>query len=275
MLTGILDTKKWQRKIYIHTERLKNRVLSPVVSVHPNPVFILGNQKSGTTAIAALLAHLTGKSVTLDIEPLWRSPDLALFRREKPFSEFVKKNRYMFSREIIKEPWLTFFYDELNNVFPQAKYVFIVREPRNNIRSILNRLGLPGNLDKLPHELFERLEPRWQIVLMGDLLDIPDNHYISVLAYRWVRAVQVYLEHKDAMSLVRYEVFESDKEKAIQQLADRLALPPKQSIASLLNKPFQPPGNRRMPLEQFFGKKNLERIKEICGDYMKLFDYSW
>ena len=43
-------------------------VQSVNAGVNPTPVIILGNQKSGTTAIAALLAETTGKTVALDLQ---------------------------------------------------------------------------------------------------------------------------------------------------------------------------------------------------------------
>ena len=268
-----IKLSRWKRKWFIHLERLTNRILSPVVSVSSKPVIILGNQKSGTTAIAALLAHLTGKSVTLDIEPLWRFPDLALFRKEIPFASFVTKNRYLFSRDIIKEPWLTFFYNDLRSIFPDAKYVFVIRDPRENIRSLLNRLKLPGDLEQLTWEDIQQLEPKWQIIFMGDLIGVPQGHYIEILAHRWVEAAKIYLKNQDNMILVQYESFELNKMKTIEQLAEQLGFEPKYSIKSLIHKPFQPPGNRKISLVDFFGEKNLKRIHKVCAEYMEIFHY--
>ena len=40
--------------------------------VHPAPTFLLGSQKSGTTAIAALLGKCTGLPTTLDLQNEFR-----------------------------------------------------------------------------------------------------------------------------------------------------------------------------------------------------------
>ena len=51
---------------------IKNKfILKPGDST---PIFLLGNQKSGTTAIAALLAEATDLSVTLDFTRAINSP---------------------------------------------------------------------------------------------------------------------------------------------------------------------------------------------------------
>ncbi|RME38856.1 MAG: hypothetical protein D6788_06610, partial [Planctomycetota bacterium] len=112
---------------------------------HPAPVIVLGNQKSGTTVIAALLAESAGCAVTLDIFFRFRRPVLArLLTGRDSLDRFIRRHPYWFSHPIIKEPSLTFFHDDLRRLFPSARFVFIVRDPRDNIRSILNRLRLPG-----------------------------------------------------------------------------------------------------------------------------------
>ena len=44
------------------------KILSFFSIVNPKPLFILGNQKSGTTVIANLLSQATSKSLTSDFQ---------------------------------------------------------------------------------------------------------------------------------------------------------------------------------------------------------------
>ena len=59
--------------------------------------------------------------------------------------DFINKNKVEFSSEIIKEPHLSIFYDELKIEYPNSKFVMVIRNPFDNIRSILDRLNVEGN----------------------------------------------------------------------------------------------------------------------------------
>lgn len=170
--------------------------------VCPRPVLIGGNQKSGTTAIGALLAVATGLRYSND--PLWQAhrhdtrpflfPDLLEGRVE--LEDFIQRHRAYFAAEIIKDPDFAFSYPDLRHCFPDAPQVFIVRDPRQNIRSILNRLKLPGDLDELGNEHHELLAGKegWQAIIEGRGLAITGGNYISRLAQRWSVGVRCYLE---------------------------------------------------------------------------------
>lgn len=44
---------------------------------------------------------------------------------------------------------MTFFSEQVVEHFPNTKYVFIARDPRNNIRSLLDSRDLPGDRSAL------------------------------------------------------------------------------------------------------------------------------
>ena len=272
-ITEYLSIKNLVRKTKIHYARYRRKLLNPLCTPNPNPIFILGNQKSGTTAIAALLAHATKQSVTLDMEDMEGYTNLYLHQGKLTFQQFINRNRYDFSKTIIKEPWLTFYIEELKKFFPQAVYVFIVRDPRENIRSILNRLQLPGNLTDVPPDMLKSIKPGWQLVLKGDWMGLAGDNYIEVLAHRWNKAVDVYLQHKDQMFLVKYEEFVANKEGTIHHLAQLLQLPVQQSIRHLVDKQFQPKGKHSISLGDFFGEQNLNKINSICKSRMVQLGY--
>lgn len=272
-IVDYLKPKNIARKARIHFARYRRKLLNPFVSPNPNPLFVLGNQKSGTTAIAALLAYATKHTVTLDIEDMEGYTNLALHQGQLTFEEFIQRNRYDFSKQIIKEPWLTFYFEELQKFFPKSRYIFIIRNPKDNIRSILNRLNIPGNLETIPEEQWQKIKTVWQLILKGEWMGIPGQNYIETLAYRWNRAVDVYLKNKHDMILIKYEDFLKDKENCIIELAHSLKLPVVQGITHLTEKQFQPAGDQTVPLKHFFGEKNLNRIEAICGERMKIFNY--
>src|SRR5690349_5108287 len=178
-------------------------------TVFPHPVIIGGSPKSGTTAIAALLAKAVGARYSND--PFWHVmrhdakgfllPDILDGRLT--VREFVDRYGAYFQAEIVKDPDFVFLYQPLKERFPQSKQVFIVRDPRDNIRSILNRLHIPGDL--------QELDPRdgyipagslgWQAILEGRGLGISQGNYVARLSQRWSLGVRRYLQARSSIHL--------------------------------------------------------------------------
>ena len=236
--------------------------------VHPAPIFMLGHAKSGTTAIASLLAKVSGQSVTID--PMFRiDPEgylqKQLFSGELQLAELIEVYKFYFSTPINKDPKLTFFYEDLCKCFPKAKFIFVIRDPRDNIRSFLNRRGIPGNLDKLPEDKYQ-----W----IGNLPPIAGKNYIEKLAKRWNLAADTYLNHQDQFTLIRYEDFVDDKVSTTRSLAKKVGLIASHNIDDYVNLQYQPLGNRQVSWAEFFQAENLHLIETICSERMNCFSYS-
>jgi Sulfotransferase family len=250
---------------------------SRVVRAHPSPLFVLGNQKSGTSAIAALLAHATGSTLTQDIRRAIDDPAVQLRLRFglESMDTFVERHRHEFSRQIVKEPALTLFYGALRRRFPESRFVFVVRDPRQNIRSILDRLGIAGSLETLDLDSLAVLarSPAWRLVLDPAWLGHPGDHYIEGLAHRWCHMADVCLANRDHLILVRYEDFIRDKRGTIEALASRCVLPVVADVTRIADAQYQPRGNAGVDPMTFFGSRNLERIVAICVDRMHQLGY--
>ena len=255
-------------------EKLAIARASKSVTVNPRPIFILGNQKSGTTAIAALLGALADLPVTLDLRREYPRPHYLRVRAgTMSFMEFIEFNKLSFSRPLVKEPHLSVFYPELVRWFPGSKFVFVVRDPRDNLRSILNRLHLPGDLAQLSRRQARNISPAWKLVLDGRWLGIQKDSYIEMLAARWNFIADVYLRNTNKMTLIRYEEFLADKQGQIGRLARTLGLSPISEIASKVDLQYQPPGDRDIRWLDFFGSANLARIERTCCNRMHRFGY--
>ncbi len=267
-------------RIYKRVKKLAARKLTSAQNIfyrpHPHPIFIVGNEKSGTTIIAASLAKATQQTVTLDIEGLWDPVQTKLFRGEIALSKVIARNAKAFSRQIIKEPVLTFEIEQLKHLYPNAKYVLIVRDPRDNIRSILNRLDLPGNLAQLsPHHIRQlgELWVTWNTVLDNSWLGLKTESYIASMASRWSYIMNLYLHQPEKVAVVKYEDFLADKIGTIHELATQLDLAVKEDISTFVHRQFQPKGNREIGREEFFGKDNLAIINESCSKEMTMLGY--
>lgn len=240
------------------------------------PVFILGNQKSGTSAIAALLAKATRNSYDIDLGGL-RVPEYEKIYFHKSLLPNVIRQRAAieFSKDIVKEPNLTFLYSELRSLYPKAKFVFIVRDPRANIRSILNRLNIPGNLSSIDVNKYPELSPMWHAILLNKWVgnyDVSIN-YIGRSSERWQQSVNSYLESPDNCVLVRYEDFDQEKIATIEAIATALNLPIQADISPYIDIQYQPAGLKTTDYLSFFGSTNLNIIQHQCATGIRLLEY--
>lgn len=157
--------------------------------------------------------------------------------------------------------------------FPRARFVFVLRDPRDNIRSILNRLKIPGNLPQLTDQYRESLPTAWELIVDMRWLGASGEHYIEWLAERWNLTTDVFLRYQDRMLLSTYEEFLQDKHGEIERLVQSLGLKPVKDIMSKIDVQFQPAGNRNVKWLDFFGSANLDRIEQICAERMRLLNY--
>lgn len=240
-------------------------------AVHPRPIFILGMQKSGTSAIAALLGLRTGIEPTIDLERDWRRTTVdGAGRDAAAFERFLRRNAVDFARPIVKEPNLTFLVDHLRRRWPESSLVFVVRDPAETIRSILDRLDLPGDRDAFPTAGLAAIPAAWRVVLDNRWIGVDATHPIESLAGRWRVAAEIAEAHTDAI-VVRYEDFLADKPAVIDDLAARLGLPVVAPIEAHLDRPFQPRGRPRSPKEVFGA--NLERLWNAAGPVAERLGY--
>ena len=82
--------------------RTKRAIRSALSTVNETPILVLGNQKSGTTAIAALLAERAGLSATLDVEEMTAENEQEMHRRKRGAKDFVASHKLEFSRDLVK-----------------------------------------------------------------------------------------------------------------------------------------------------------------------------
>lgn len=265
---AVLKIKKYNKQILCY---LKSRF----ATVNNSPIIVIGNQKSGTSAIAHLLADFGELSKTIDIPPLWSPVAIKIMHGQSNFTKIVRRHRFYFSTELIKEPEMTFFIDQVISTFPKAKYIFVVRDPRDNIRSLLNRINVPGHLKEIDKISFSAVLPSYRVMLDASIWGGKQTeNYIEALAHKWNRAVDSYLCYKDRMALAKYEDFLNDKYRFIAKLAKQLGVLEKIDISDRLEVQYQPRGNRSISWKDFFGMENLMRIERICNSRMKEFGYS-
>ena len=152
--------------------------------------------------------------------------------------------------------------------------MFIVRDPRANIRSILDRLKISGKQNKLTDEQWAKVPPIWRLVLDGKWLNLTGENYIEMLAARWNFCTDLYLKRHEILKISRYEDFLKNKIGEIQRIAQSFELDARNDISECLEVEYQPKGrNQDVDWQLFFGN-NFARINKICGERMRLFNYN-
>ena len=246
---------------------------------HPDPVYVLGNQKSGTTVIAALLAASAGRKATLDI--LYRLENARVWEDflagDAGLDRVMRESPRDFCNGVIKDPDFTFRYPHIRELIPNARFAFVVRDPRDNVRSILNRLRLPGTvMDRNDPEVVEAFEANtgWRHVLDGRLPPTLRPTIVRTLAARWQTAAEVYLAAPGDFELLRYEDFRKDKSGTISELARALGLPGGRDVSHLVDRQFQPRGDNSSSWEDYFGEENLAGIVSEAAEGMSELGYA-
>ena len=275
---NILTRTQALRKLNL--KNLKSYYQIKTARLHPAPIIILGSPKSGTTVIATLLAKSIGKNCIID--PFYQIPKNIEIREklhtgERSFDSFFREYKFYFSTGVIKDPYLIFYYEAMLHFFRDAKFIFVSRDPRDNIRSILNRLKIPGNLEKLDPRYIESLPKRtaWSLLLEGKLPEVHGENYIENLSYRWRLASDIYNANSNRITLFRYEDFIDDKVNSIENLAKKLDQTPLHDISSQVDIQYQPIGNRKVSWVDFFGKSNLYSVESICHEQMISLGYNF
>jgi len=274
-LNCILKEKlKIIRKKYI----LKSKLEKIASWKKQEPIFILGTQKTGTTAIAALLGKCCNETVTLDLlksikDSTW---PLRVSYHLEAFSDVVARYEQDFSNRIVKEPWLTFFYDDIVKIYPKATFVMVMRNPFDTMRSVLNRLEIPGDKPSIEYDAYPVLNDIkiWRLALDSSWSGRSSVDYITGMANRWDISAQVYLKNKDNIHLIKYEDFQKDKKSEIEKLATVLGYTHHENIEDFLDVQYQVKGNKNTDLKVFFGDENYTKIAALCGESAEKLGYA-
>lgn len=261
-----------------YERHLASRV-DPLIAWAPLPrtnaeVIVSGMPKSGTTAIARLFGASAGLSVCSD--PFHQLDERGVQFRPQLFSGTLsletlwRRYRSVFFGSLVKDPNFPMLMDQIANFRPQAKLLFLVRDPWDNIRSILNRLGLPGDLEDLGPG---KLPKTWDYTLHGTVPPMPGTNYIENLAWRWRYSAEAYLKHRDRCFLLRYEDFKASKVDVIEQTVVQCGYKPKRSIDDLVDVQYQPKGSATTTKFEFFSTKHFDAISRITESCLDEFHY--
>lgn len=211
-------------------ELIRTRTARRSGQSNPPRLFVLGNQKSGTTVVADACARLLDETCQQDF-PLERfHPTYHLISPRSRFyiDTVIERNLRCFTRGVVKEPGLTAHFQPLRVRYPTASFLFVVRDPIENIRSVLDRLGLVGPDGIVPQPV---AYPWLSICFNLDLGEEMPSHLdldemVARMARRWTYLVSIARRACEAgqAQLVRYEDFVRQPGPVLQQALEASGL---------------------------------------------------
>jgi hypothetical protein len=237
---------------------LLNGLSRHFVKARPDPIWIFGIQKAGTTVFAKTLAAATGQTSLMDTPLLWNTwrPPLSA----TDLGRIMRRNPITFSPQILKEPTATFYPGACLAQTTRKRHVLLLRQPANNIRSMLDRMGLNGQ-GKAPSGTLPRIHPTYAAYRKELGLAYP-----LAMAHRWAIAHENAVWDDPNIGIFTYEGFLADPDRTLKAAANHVGLAITSNFQSTLNQQHQPAGKNRQQLpEDFFKPEMLQKIQSITA----------
>lgn len=248
---------------------IKEHIYDMALPDMPDPIFIVGCSRAGTTVTFETIRKSPSLlSFPYEIPQFWHSlfgpwdnqwlSEAALFNNSNP-SHRDKAFKYFYAR--LGKGWVldkscinTLRIPYLNALFPDAIFIYIHRDGRDNVSSLMdgwrhnNHFGLSKLLGEIPADIqINNGEFKdWCFFLPPDWRDYNNSSLEEVCAHQWLTANRLALEAKILIPekkwiQLRYEdIFDSPIEM-FQDVFDRLELPFTDEIkthcANLNNRP--------------------------------------
>lgn len=246
--------------------RIRRSIRALTARVDENAIWVIGHSRSGTTAIATLLA----KYGNLEIAPEhgWATRHCRdIHAGRMTLDEFFRRYRFAFSLPIVQTPGLTPILPMLKERYPRVRMVYIVRDPRDVISSTITQSNEGDSEEfKITNPNFIAFDNRW--------LGINESDPVRSVASSWCYMIELATRYPD-IRFYRYEDFTVDKPAFIERLAAEYAIVQRNDISTQLDVQYRDlrrirgagRWRRMLPAEA------VESIETICADRMRQFGY--
>ncbi|MFW5983542.1 MAG: sulfotransferase family protein [bacterium] len=227
-------------------------------------LLIVGSERSGTSAITTLLSIAADKKALDDPVYTWYlTPYIRMQRKVFSFRLFWDLNKY----SIIKMPGFAIILFYLKKmIIREFKVVYIVRDPRDNVCSVIERLnnginGLYLNIHYLGGEF---------------------DNFEETIAFKWNMYINEGLKfqkrYPKRIMFIKYEDFVNDKTGTIKRIGDFSKLKTDiQKIETLVDNQYRKAWSNKIGGKERYKKElseeQINRIENICGENMRKFGY--
>lgn len=251
------------------------------------PIFIIGAPRSGTSLLfrvlraSSRLAHWPGEAHEVweaDFHPAltgWASNALIAADAQRPEAERIKRSFYLVTggrrRLIDKTPRNALRVPFIDALFPDARFIYLQRDGRENINSLINAWRTPRyRTYRLPepHAIPGADPAWWKFVLYPGWQKDASGPLEVVCAKQWLTCNDAALEASRSIGLerwveVRYEQLIEDPEQEVKRLVEFLGLPYEESVKDKAGEVKTKPVNVVTPVQA--GKWRHENPQEIAS----------
>jgi hypothetical protein len=256
------------------------------------PIFIIGMGRSGSTILGVLMSMHRDVGFLFEPKALWHavyphedvpgnySRGSARYSLDESAAteEVRRRARRLFgaylwavasSRVVDKYPELIFRVPFVRAIFPDARFIFLVRNGWDTCRSIgrfaeqrgvrrpggeihNNWWGANGRKWKL---MLEQLVPKEEA--LAGILDVVEglNRHSDMAAVEWIVTMREGLRqmerYADCMYMLRYESLVGNPRKELSELLDFCELPHDEALLAFGEQRLSPPAPKHKPLELF------------------------
>ena len=249
------------------------------------PIFIIGAPRSGTSLLYAVLrassrlAHWPGEAHEVweaDFHPAlrgWSSNALGAEEAHGQEGERIKRSFYLVTggrkRLIDKTPRNALRVPFINELFPDARFIYLQRDGRENINSLINAWRTPRyRTYRLPepHSIAGVDPDWWKFVLYPGWQEDAKGPLEVVAAKQWTSCNDAALEASRSVGLerwveVRYEQLVDNPDEEVKRLVEFLGLPYEDAVKAKAAEVKTKPVNVVTPVEP--GKWRRENPAEI------------
>lgn len=280
----ILDTPP--RQIYYElqgkTLRRKAHISSNVFS----PVFVLSTGRVGTETLDALFQH--APNVFSHHEPaptLYRLSKLAYEHQENPLAQNILREAFLTTRAdllthsmqcgkgyIETSPQVTFLAPMILDALPNARFIYLIRDPRAVIRSGMRRKWYdrhPNDSTRITPKPNSAAANQW-----GAYSLFQKNLWLWSETNRWILQFLETAPQEQKIFLRAEDMFAA-QESDIQNLFNFIQspTPSKQKIKSILGKRLNVQQSGDFPEASAWSEEMNQMLKDFAGDLLTRFDY--
>lgn len=287
------------------SQRCWRNVLFPVIKPkYSRPIFIIGCSRSGTTAVyktlsmAKCLASLHKESHDFwnDLHPPgetnWESHVLGREQANRIDQDAASRffYRYVGARRFVdKANQNCFRIPYLNKLFPDAMFVYVKRDGRDNINSLIHGWDRPDEFGSWSQGLPAKVRVdngaymRWCFFLFPGWRSYLNSSIEEVCARQWVEANRAILIAKDGIQGHRwveifYEGILSSPIETFQNVFRQLDLQfddvMKHHCESMVKNPYNAFSTPRLHKWRDENRERIERILPIISDTMTDLGYA-
>lgn len=237
-----------------------------VARVNEDGIWIIGHGRSGTTAIATLVARYGGLAIAP--EHGWATRHCRdIHAGRMSLDAFFRRYKLAFSLPIVQTPGLTPILPMLKERYPRVRMIYIVRDPRDVVCSVITQSNQGDSEEfKITNPNFIVFDNRW--------LGIDESDPVRSVARCWCYLIDLAGRYPD-IRFYRYEDFTENKVAFIGALAADYGIAQRHDISDQLDVQFRDARKIRGTgrWRRMLTPEAVASIESICSAHMRRFGY--